>query len=272
MRLIIYSLSTLLLFGISFSKKPRQMIVATGGKGATYHKIYKDLGAMCIQSAHWLEHGTDGSHTNYKLVDEGKVNLAFMQGDIFKVLQENREKDKHPIEILLPLYNEEVHLISTTSNLLPFKDRKRIAVWGGTLWTAKFLKDKMNLNYTIVKFQKREAAMKSLKKGKVDLVMAVVGQPAKWIQSLKAKDYTLIPFSHNESLSKIYTKSSLSSYKNISDSKIPTMATKSVIVTKDLSNPNRRKALIKYKKCAINSLPKLKKSPYTHNKWKEITF
>lgn len=253
------------------------MIVATGDRDSTYHQIYKKLGKTCAHSIRWLEIGTSGSFDNLRLIKEDEVDLAFIQNDILQIIQygEKIKKKKNRLEIFLPLYNEEVHLISKKENLLPFNKRKRIAIWNGAGRIATALRDTFKLKYKKVLFANRKSAMRALERDKVDLIMTVAGQPVKWIQSLSPKKYTLIPLPYADKLNTnnlnlFYTTSSLSSYKNLSKIPIPTIATQSAIITKGPYTPEQKASLIEFKKCALQNLQELKRSSHTHPKWKEV--
>lgn len=252
------------------AQKPTSMIVATGSKTGTYSTMFKNIGKVCVGSAHLLQKGTGGSLDNFDLLLENKVDLAFIQYDVLKA-QETVFKDERVknIRTLLPLYDEEIHLIARADSKKLLKEKATVAAWGGSIITAKIIKAKSKLNFKIVEFKNRESALESLKNKKVDVVLAVVGQPATWIRELQG--YQLQPIPYQNWMKVFYNPAKLR-YRNLSPSHVPTIAVKSLLVTRNFKTAKRKQPLLKYQKCAQKNLVKLQEYENMHPKWINVDF
>lgn len=255
---------------LASAKKPISMIVATGSKAGTYSTMFKNIGQICVNSAHLLQKGTGGSLDNFDLLLENKVDLAFIQYDVLKA-QEKVFKDERVknIRTLLPLYDEEVHLIARDNSKNPLKDKAKVAVWGGSIITAKVIKAKSKLNFKIVEFKNRKSALHSLNTEEVDVVLAVVGQPATWLRELQ--DYTLLPIPYQKWMKDFYSPAKLR-YRNLSQPHVKTIAVKSLLVTRNFQTAKRKQPLLKYQNCARRSLTKLQEYQNMHPKWINVDF
>ena len=185
--------------------QPNFLNVATGSKTGTYSALFKDLGRVCTGSAYLRERGTTGSLENIDLLLGNQVSLAFVQSDVLKA-REQIDKDPRVanIKALLPLYREELHLLTLKPKgggaPLTFEQLrgKRVAAWGGSLVTAQVVQALTGVGYQIVNAKDQTAALNALQRGQVDAVLAVVGQPATWVKALDG--LTLIPIPMNDKL------------------------------------------------------------------------
>lgn len=270
---------------------PVFMNVATGSKTGTYSAMFKNIGQVCTQSAYLRERGTSGSLENIDLLLSNEVSLAFVQSDVLKA-KEQIEAEKDPrvanVKALLPLYNEEIHVFArppvrkksvlgkvTTVGITSFTELKgkRVAAWGGSLTTAKVLSAKFSTPYTLVSVKDRDAAFAALRAGQVDAVLAVVGQPATWVKELRS-DVALVPIdvkAEDTRIAGVYSPAKLM-YPNLSASSVPTVAVRSVLVTRDFKTADRKKVLLDYQKCAMNRLLDLQEGEGMHPKWQDVSF
>ncbi|GAA5501246.1 hypothetical protein Dxin01_00978 [Deinococcus xinjiangensis] len=278
-------LAFLLLGSAAQAADPVFLNVATGSPTGTYSAMFKNIGKVCTQSAYLKERGTSGSLENIDLLLSNQVSLAFVQSDVLKAKQQiDQDPRVENIKALLPLHNEEVHLFSklpvvkknifgkeTTTGVTSFNDLKgkRVAAWGGSLITAKVLSAKMNVPYTIVSVKDRDAAFAALNAGQADAVLAVVGQPAAWVQSLNGVN--LLPINFTPALQGIYSPAKLL-YPNLSAGSVPTVAVQSVLATRDFKTPDKKTMLLNYQKCALSKLVNLQEDEGMHPKWQEVTF
>lgn len=303
MRYICY-LGTMLLLSNTFAANPPKVIVATGKEDSTYNRMFKELGAACYSHAQWLEYKTAGSTRNYELLLKDidytnpkrsrtskvpkkyeRTDLAFIQHDLLNLSSvidiDDRDLKKHidksipsyskgvekNLKTFLTLHTEEVHLISKKDKRGSLKKSKRIAAWGGSYITAAIIKQKLGLDYKIMLHNNPEEALKSLKDDKVDLILAVDGQPVKWIEELD--NHTLIPIHYDTKLENIYEKSILDSkiYKNLIYNDIPTIKVRNAIVMRTPVKAHLKKILNNYKNCARRVIPILAKP---NEKWKDV--
>ena len=182
--------------------------VATGSKGGTYATMYKNLGDICT-SASWLrERQTSGSVENVDLLLSNQVSLAFVQLDVLKARDQiDGDPRAKEIRTLLPLHQEEIHLIAKkptkgflgrVSGVTRFSElaRKKVGAWGGSVVTANVLRAKSGVNFEVAAFPTRDAALAALASGQVDAVLAVVGQPADWVKALEPAAVQLVAAGH----------------------------------------------------------------------------
>lgn len=261
----------------------KRMNVATGDKKGTYSRMFKDIGKVCKSTAYLLEKGTTGSPENVSLLINNQTDLAFVQLDVLvaqKTMYKNKKVDN--IKALLPLYPEEIHLLAKAKNksdpLFPKSTGEKhiIAAWGGSYITAGVINAKTNFSYKIREYKDRKAALNALDEEKVDAIMAVVGEPAKWIENLKAEDYQLLPIQFKDiqfqkGLKDIYSQAEIQ-YRQYAMKSIPTIAVRSVLVTRNFKSKERKESLLKYRDCAIRNLLRLREEYGMHSKWNDVDF
>lgn len=273
----------ILLSGFSYTAQGKNMNVATGDKKGTYSRMFKDIGKVCKNTAYLLEKGTTGSPENVSLLINNQTDLAFVQLDVLvaqKTMYKNKKVDN--IKALLPLYPEEVHLLVKPKNktypLFPKSTGEKhiIAAWGGSYITAGVINEKTNFSYSVKRYKDRKDALNALDEGKVDAIIAVVGEPAQWIENLKIEDYQLLPIKFEdiqfqEGLQDIYSKAEIQ-YRQYAMKSIPTIAVRSVLVTRNFKSKERKESLLKYRDCAIRNLLRLREEYGMHSKWNDVDF
>ncbi|MDB5045665.1 MAG: transporter substrate-binding protein [Deinococcus sp.] len=262
---------------------PTIMNVATSPNGSTAAEMFRDLGRVCTSAAFLRQRQTSGSVENIQLLLENKVALAFVQLDVLKardqIDQDPRAKD---LRVLLPLNFDEIHLIAKR----PTKDvfgrikgvtafsslgGKRVGAWGGSVITAQILKAKTKSTYTVVPLNDRAAALAALSAGQIDAVVAVVGQPAEWVNTLNPAMFTLVPLDIPQgSLNGFYRPARLL-YPRFGTA-INTYSVQRLLITRNFKTAERRVPLLAYQKCALTRLTTLQETEGMHPKWNEVTF
>lgn len=274
---------TLLLALLPAASAQNVLNVATGSKGGTYATMYKNLGDICT-SASWLrERQTSGSVENVDLLLNNQVSLAFVQLDVLKARQQiDGDPRAEEIRTLLPLHQEEIHLIAKkpTKNFLgrvsgvtKFSDLagKKLGAWGGSVVTANVLAGKSGVKAQVVAFPNRDAALAALAGGQVDAVLAVVGQPADWVKAVNPQTYNLVPIDvAPDKLQGFYQKAKLI-YPQFGAS-VDTYSVQSLLVTRNFKTPEKRAQLLKYQSCAKAKLTELQEDEGMHPKWNDVTF
>ena len=92
---------------------PRPMIVSSGDKDGTYHRLVDELSAACSGQIENKE--SDGSLANIDRVIDNQAEMGITQLDAL-VLRGQREKDlRERIRILAVLHPEEVHFIAKSA-------------------------------------------------------------------------------------------------------------------------------------------------------------
>ena len=257
--------------------------VATGSKGGTYATMYKNLGDICT-SASWLrERQTSGSVENVDLLLSNQVSLAFVQLDVLKARDQiDGDPRAKEIRTLLPLHQEEIHLIAKkptkgflgrVSGVTRFSElaRKKVGAWGGSVVTANVMRAKSGVNFEVAAFPTRDAALAALASGQVDAVLAVVGQPADWVKALSPQQYNLLPLDIGaDKVSGFYQKAKLI-YPDFGAA-VDTYSVQSLLVTRNFKTPEKRAQLLKYQACAKAKLTSLQEDEGMHPKWNDVTF
>ncbi|AWN23331.1 TRAP transporter substrate-binding protein [Deinococcus irradiatisoli] len=272
-----------LLGGAALSQNLSVLNVATGSKGGTYATMYKNLGDLCT-SASWLrERQTSGSVENVDLLLSNEVSLAFVQLDVLKARDQiDGDPRAKAIRVLLPLHQEEIHLIAKPptkgflgrlSGATRFSElgNKSVGAWGGSVVTANVLRAKAGVNFNVKVYPTRDAALAALAGGQIDAVLAVVGQPADWVKALSPQQYVLLPLDvAADKVSAFYQPAKLI-YPAFGAS-VPTYSVQSLLVTRDFKTPEKRAQLLKYQACAKAKLTRLQEDEGMHPKWNDVTF
>ncbi|WP_420596574.1 TAXI family TRAP transporter solute-binding subunit [Deinococcus sp.] len=257
--------------------------VGTGSKGGTYATMYKNLGYLCT-SASWLrERQTSGSVENVDLLLSNQVSLAFVQLDVLKARDQiDGDPRAKEIRVLLPLHTEEIHLIAKkpTKNFLgqvrgvtKFSGlgKDKVGAWGGSVVTANVLRAKAGVDFEVVSFPTREAALAALAGDQVDAVLAVVGQPADWVKTLDGQQYNLVPLDIPEGKINAFYQPAKLIYPAFGAA-VPTYSVQSLLATRNFKTPDKRAQLLKYQSCAKNKLTELQENEGMHPKWNDVTF
>lgn len=262
--------------------------VATGSGTGTYTKIFKDMGQVCPESSYLLERKTGGSLDNIELLLGNSVSLAFVQSDVL-IAKQKIDKDirVNEIKTLLPLYNEEIHVIalkgsglSTFADLAPKKGRignlgaksYNVVTFGGSVITANVLKAYTGINYGIITVKDSDAAVAALKAKKADAIIAVVGAPAEWVSRLD-NSFTILPIpaSVGAKLNGLYDTGSIS-YSNFGLGAVPTFSVKSILATRDFKTPEKKAQLLSYQKCVRSKITQLRETEGFQSKWQFVDF
>ncbi len=261
--------------------------VATGGPTGTYTQIFKNMGDVCA-GASWLkEVHTGGSIDNVDMLLGNKVSLAFAQVDVLKArAQIDGDTRVNEIRALLPLYDEEIHVLALTpkktggvlgigakmTGVTKFSELggKRVGAWGGSVVTARVMSAMGGVKYSVVPLQNQAAGLAALAGGQVDALIAVVGQPASWIADLDPARFALIPVDVSGKLADFYHPAKLIYPKF--GAGVPTYAVQSVLATRNFKSADKKKLLLAYQNCVESKLTDLQENEGMHPKWQDVTF
>ena len=183
-------------------KKPatQQFInIATGGTAGTYFPLggaIADILNKNIPGVNASAQSTGASVANINLLNQGKVEIAFVQNDIayYAVTGEEMFKDKKvpSIQGLATLYPETVQIVtlekSGVASLADIKG-KRVAVGAagsGTEANARQILAAYGITYDDIKVQYLSfgEASNALKDGNVDVAFVTAGHPTAAIQDI----------------------------------------------------------------------------------------
>jgi hypothetical protein len=266
----------------SVSLNAQELFFASGGKGGTYAAFYDQIRGACSSPALTELASSDGKHfgsiENVKNMMANKANIGIVQEDTLfarKLIDEDPKVDT--IKAVLALYPEEVNIITLArSNITAFSKlgNKKVASFGGSVLTSKVLisKTRIRISGDIIEVKNAAEAMELLDKGKIEAVIAVGGQPMDWVASLPNK-FKLVPFDLFSDVNKYYSKAVLSatSYPNLLKEGVPTVATWSILVTKDYKTEGKIADINQLYNCIISKLPEITETTGSHPKWELVS-
>ncbi len=169
--------------------RPKGPKVATGAHGGTYYHIGKSLNNIPAFRK-LIVNTTRGSVQNLQLVADGRVQLGLCQMDVLinKALKSKRMRKK--VKIILPVYEEEVHIV-TSKGVLGLSDlqKKRInigASGSGTRETAKIILNELGFGKRdfYVNKSKPQLALEKIMLREIDAMFYVAGAPVEMYSSL----------------------------------------------------------------------------------------
>lgn len=275
------------LFVFSFSYVSGQMPVLSGPEQGSYYRIIADIENVLKTDDTKLIVNTEseGAAMNFeKLIDEqSPYKLALTQSDLLYREQaldmlNNTEKSKN-IKVIVPLANEEIHLVTKKSSplndLRDFSDKTTIAIgnqYQGTYITSSLIKDKTKIFWRS-KNTNFEDALGELHRREVDAFFIVGSAPLKKLDvnpQVFVDGLKLIPLRDFNGWAKHYQEDIISAgdYKWL-EKDVPTFSVKTVlIVNEDKLDDNDRKLIAQIVEGLNTNMEKLKAEG--HPKWKEI--
>lgn len=275
--------------------------ITTGSKTGTYYQIGLNLAKYVAPDAciDLNVKNSNGSLDNaFKLNSANNIKFAIVQNDVLQELKKlseggnkNATKLVNNLRVITPLYNEEIHIITdANSTINTFGDLrdKKIAIGkqkSGTAMTSYLLyKELFGEELEKGRTQNFNESLKDLENGHIDAIIKVAGQPvlrlnqymtedsAKYIKLLSYNEKNL---AHNPVTSYYSADIKDGSYPWIKND-IPTLSTKSYLITYNYGNPRERKYIKKFVQSLKDKLflmqQKATKQLNTpHTKWKEVS-
>ena len=241
-----------------------------------------------------LEVVEGGSITNVKKMRwQHGVKLAIVQSDVLEYYRREARKGKpnasdliQPLRVIMPLYNEEVHMITRTySDIHSFHDikGKKIALGkagGGSAMTGLAIYNYMfgeDISFENAYFSSFNDALKAVANGDVDVWIMVVGQPTKKFADMPAdaKEFIrFVKFDPNDSIDKkildgpyYQTKINKESYDWL-DEDIASVTVKSFLITQKYTRQETKRNIERFTRSLCRNFSKLQENG--HPKWKEV--
>jgi len=269
--------------------------ITAGSKKFTYYKIAQNLVDYVASDAGIdLQAVEGGSIINVKKMRwQHGVKFAIVQSDVLEYYRKEAKKGSRQasdliqrLRVILPLYNEEIHMIThPDSSIRYFQDirGKRIALGkpdGGSAMTGLSIYSYMfgeEIAPENIHFSSFEDALRAVADRKVDAWIMVVGQPTKMFQIMKAEAKKFLRFvkfdSNDYRCKKIlkgpYYKAEIKrgSYSWI-DENIPTITVKAFLISQKYTKEMTRKNITSFTKSLCKNFSKLQEKG--HPKWKEV--
>ena len=177
----------------SVSSMQNSLEFATGFEGGTYFKVAAALASM--PGMKMRVRNSRGSIENIKALRDNKAQIAMAQLDILIKFALKKSSIRDKVKILMPLYNEEVHVIAKRKirSLEQLEDRL-VAIGprsSGTSATARIILGELgNVGDTIRKVRtSTQTAQKKLlqRKGELSAMFIVAGAPVELLSSMPRK-------------------------------------------------------------------------------------
>lgn len=257
---------------------PVPLIVATGASGGSYAQFFNEINRTCTPMEEWHNAKNEPSTGSVRTLDallQNQANLGFVQVDtLWARATIDKDANAGLLKVLLPLYPEEVHLLTRASTIRSFSEfsGKRIRAWGGSFVTGKVLFYKTGIRpQQFFEVPNRDTALQQVERNEADAILAVGGQPMGWVRDLPA-GWRLVPFDMPDKLRDIgvYEPATLN-YSNLSPSGIATVAVQSSLVTIDYKSMTKVRSLITLRDCIWTNLDELRETTGNHPKWRVVS-
>lgn len=266
----------------------QQVKVATGGPKGTYHALFTNIADKCGQEMAVIGVNTSGSLENLDKLTGKEVGAAFMQTDALFASAQGR--DLGNIKTLVAFHKESVHVVGlassglkTSGNMVGLGKQDivftnaedltgyKVAAAGGSVITAQVLQGQGQLKWTIVPVESNDVAMAALRKGEVQGVVMVGGQPLGNVKAL-GPDVKLLGFKQGtvDLLKTVYVADKLS-YPKITPNAIPTLATEALLTVRTVNTPDRLAALSSFRACILKNVPEWQDADGAHPAWSQVS-
>ena len=264
----------------------QQVKVGTGGPKGTYHALFANIADKCGDQMAMVEVPSSGSLENLDRLSGKEVGAAFMQTDALFASAQGR--DLGNIKTLVAFNREAVHVVTLSASGLKsggvagFGGKEvvfntvedlagmKVAAAGGSMITAQLVKLQGQVAFTVVPSKDNDEALAALKKGEVQAVMMVGGQPLGNVKAL-GTDYKLIGFRPQtiELLKTVYVADKLS-YPKLSQSAVQTIATEALLVTRTYNTPDKLNMLANFRSCVYQHIGEWQDADGAHPAWAQV--
>ncbi len=274
-----------------------QYNIVTASENGTYIQIGRDLENFVAPAA-----GIDlkalpskGSVENMRrLRDEPGTKLALVQSDVYQAFKDlaargnvEAERIVRPLRVVLPLYNEEIYVVTRSDSPLKYiseirNQRINIGPIGsGSAITASTLYQSMFgvkiPESQVSSLSNEEALIQLVRDRSIDVVILVAGQPSQIFLGMEPgveKYFKLLSRDESAAVSQAlipYSKSEIrsQSYPHWLSKDVPALAVKTMIVTYDYSVPQTREALGRFAKSLCDNFALLQAKG--HPKWHDVS-
>lgn len=180
-------LSMLLILGLTSPADAVNLRLMTGPESGTYYRIGQEIAAATAPvGLHLKVIPSAGSWENIVALFNSDTEFAIFQLDAFlkaaKNLYQNRAIDIHDeIKVVMPLYNEEIHVIAAKDRKLDFAIDQQFRVGcgaenSGSCLSAGVIADFYGKRFELV-YADYEQTLDKLRAGQLDLVVITAGKP-----------------------------------------------------------------------------------------------
>lgn len=192
---LFYFLTSLLFCFILLSincKKKNNYPITTGLEGGTYYQFAKSMNDLPSFEFDVLK--SEGSIDNINFISEKKAKLGLCQLDILQNAFIGNQKAKDNVKVILPLYNEEAHIIAR-KEIKSLKDLfgKKVSIGpddsGNKITSLMFLGfTGLHAGHLTFLELNTDVALEKLRKNELDAVIIIAGAPVKILSSIPESD------------------------------------------------------------------------------------
>lgn len=264
----------------------QQVKVGTGGPKGTYHALFANIAEKCGDQMAMVEVQSSGSLENLDRLSGKEVGAAFLQTDALFASAQGR--DLGNIKTLVAFNREAVHVVSLSAsgmksggvagfggkevvfNTVEDLANLKVAAAGGSMITAQLVKLQGQVNFTVVPVKDNDEALAMLKRGEVQGVMMVGGQPLGNVKAL-GSEFKLLGFrpATVELLKTVYLADKLS-YPKLSPTAVNTISTEALLVTRTYNTPDKLAMLASFRKCVYDNIGHFQDADGAHPAWSQV--
>jgi len=257
-----------------------QISIVSGIEGEVYNQFAKDIQNNTKVKIDIFT--SKGSIENLALIQSDSINLAFTQYDVLNDLGVRNPEITNKIKVFLPLYNEEIQLVSLKSSKIHDMANligKRVGMGGensGSNFTAKYVKAMSGIEWddVILPFNK---SVEALINQEIDAFFFVGAAPSYSLMDLsdeiKSK-LTLVSVSISNKNNNCYTKKTIKAGTySWQTNDVSTYSVRSLIIvnTEQIDERMSFEMDSLYNDLKYN-LRGIQLNKYSHTKWKSVEF
>jgi len=249
----------------------------TGSPAGTYAEFGHNIAVTCQPLEINLYESTGSAHNVMKLMkDDDEINFGITQLDVLYVIRNLSEEhgiNISNIKMVLPLYQEEIHLITKkNSGIKKLEDLKNKKVNVGPRTSGTRMTTILISNLTDIKWDESNLsipeAFQGLMQGNLDAIFYVIGKPFPIFQKFPKEieeEIELVNIKH-PALDEMYYSAKIPrrTYPWQSNT-INTYSVPSILITNVFTSEIKVDSLTK---CIVTKLNELKRKK--HKKWNEV--
>lgn len=260
--------------------------ISTGGPGATYSRMVKELSNVCSTQIPLIEMNSSGSTQNIDRLTGNEVNAAIVQTDVLFYRAQN--EDLKDIKTLVSFHPEEIHLVTLTESkeksggTLGFGAKtvelntvgdlagRVVAAAGGSYVTAQVIRLQTEINFTVLEVANAEEALKAVSMGKASAALLVGGQPLGQVAALD-RNFKLMNFPEAvvAKLKNVYSPAKLN-YSKINAKGVSTISTNALFVVRNYKSPKFVEGINKLRECIVTNVPEMAETTGLHAAWSKV--
>jgi len=271
--------------------RAQTLMIGTGVAGNSYDVMMGQALGRCNANGEVGAQNTTGTLQNIDYTIGNKQELGIGQEDAL-FLRKTSDANVNKLMTLFSLHPEEIHVVAPINSGL-FQKKSTlgferqgdpvvftgveqlagftVAAGGGSYDTARLIASNTGIGFNVLKAKDNADALRLVKEGKAQAVLAVAGAPSGWVSDLPAGQYKMLSFKQAtiERLVAIYSGAQVS-YDNLGAEGVKTVSTNAVLFTRQFTDPKMIDALARLRRCLQDAVPVLQNTRNTHPKWQDV--